>query len=193
MFLGEIYFSFVLLATTFTSGPSKKNSFLEKMNFVNHLMISFVYWKKALSMSYQGSYESWKTWKTWKICWFLLKSGKSHGIILENGKSHGKVMEFIPWFHGGQFKGKSSNLRQVKLPELTMGTICVIALSLVCYIVWNWLSPWVWSWKIHGKYGKSHGKVLESMSKIPVWTLAIHVLEKALSRSNSCIGKGTNS
>ena len=52
-------------------------------------------------------------------------------FFLENGKSHGKVMEFIPWFLG-QFKGNSSNLRQVKLPDLSMGTICLIALSLVC-------------------------------------------------------------
>ena len=81
----------------------------------------------------QGSYKSWKTWKTWKVCRFLLKSGKSHGLFLENGKSQGKVMEFILWVLG-QFKGDSSNLRQVKLPDVTMGTICMIALS---------LSPWV--------------------------------------------------
>ena len=77
---------------------------------------------------------------------------------------------------GGQFKGNSNNLRQVKLPDLTMGPICVIVLFLVCYIMFeidflrgfdsgkvveNMEKIWENSWK-------SPGKVKESMSEIPV-------------------------
>ena len=91
-------------------------------------------------------------------------------FFLENGKSHGKVMEFIPCSLGfsptvcGQFKGNSSNLRQVKLPDLTMGT-SVIALSLVCYIMFeidflHGIDP--------GNVMENMGKVMKSMNKIPV-------------------------
>ena len=74
---------------------------------------------------------------------------------MENGKSHGRVVEFIPWFLG-QFKGNSSNLRQVKLPHLTMGTICVIDLSLVCYTMFE----------IEFHCGFDPGKVMENMGKV---------------------------
>ena len=42
-----------------------------------------------------------------------------------------------------------------------MGTICVIALSLVCYIMFE----------IDFLRGFDPGKVMEYMSKIPAWTL----------------------
>ena len=71
-------------------------------------------------------------------------------------------MEFIPWFLGvfsncgGQFKGNCSNLRLVKLHDLTMGTICVIALSLICYIIFE----------IEFLYGFDPGKFMINMGKI---------------------------
>ena len=73
----------------------------------------------------------------------------------KNGKSHGKFMEFIPLFLG-QFKGNFSNLRQVKLPDLIMGSICVIALSLVCYIMFE----------IDFLFGFDPGKVMENMGNV---------------------------
>ena len=50
-----------------------------------------------------------------------------------------------------------------------MGTICVIALSLVCYIKLIFSVSLILekSWKIWEKYGKSRGKVMES-NKTPV-------------------------
>ena len=74
------------------------------------------------------------------------KSWKSHGIY-----------SFVPMIfsnHGRQFKGNSSNLRQVKSPDLTMGTMCVIALSLVTLCL-----------KLNF-CGFGPGKVMENMGKI---------------------------
>ena len=62
-----------------------------------------------------------------------------------------------------------------------MGPICVIALSLVCYIMYeidflrklvpgkvmeNMGKIWEMSWKIWGKYGKCHGKCGENMGNV---------------------------
>ena len=67
------------------------------------------------------------------------KSWKSHGIYslvprifflsifdLIAISSNLRQVRFIIFFNGGeQFNANSSNLRQVKLPDLTMGTICM--------------------------------------------------------------------
>ena len=86
-------------------------------------------------------------WKMAKLMW------KSHGIY--------SLVPRIFSNHGGQFKGNSSNLRS----DLTMGTVCVIDLSLVCYIMFEIDF-------LHGfdtrKVLENMGKVMESMSKTPV-------------------------
>ena len=82
--------------------------------------------------------------KSWNFFGKWQKSWKSHGIC--------SLVPRIFSNRGEQFKSNFSNLRQVKLPDLTMRTICLL------YYVWNWLSPWVWSWKSHGKYGEKYEK-----------------------------------
>ena len=74
---------------------------------------------------------------------------------MENSKSHGKVMEFIPWFleFSPTMVDNSSNLRQVKLPDLTMGTICVIAFSSLLHCL-DFLR------------GFASGKIMENMGKV---------------------------
>ena len=76
------------------------------------------------------------------------KSWKSHGIY--------SLVPMIFSNRGGQFKGNSSNLREVKLPDLTMGTISVLAVSLVCYIMFE----------IDFLRGFDPGKVMGNMGKI---------------------------
>ena len=86
-----------------------------------------------------------------------------------------KSWEFIPWFLG-QFKCNSSNLRQIKLPDLTIGTICLIALSLVCYIMieidfLRGLDPGKVMGKIWEKSSKSHGIHEQNPCMNPVFLL----------------------
>ena len=59
---------------------------------------------------------------------------------------------------GGQFKRNSSNLRQVKLPDLTMGTICVIALSVTLCLKLTFSVGLILekSWQIWEKSWESH-------------------------------------
>ena len=86
--------------------------------------------------------------KSWNIFRKWQKSWKSHGIY--------SLVPRIFSNRGGQFKGNSSNLRQVKLPDLNIGTICVIALSLVCYVMFE----------IIFLRRFDPGKVMENMGKI---------------------------
>ena len=61
---------------------------------------------------------------------FLEVREKSWIFFVENGESHGKsqgIYSLVPRIFSnrrGQFKGNSSNLREVKLPDLTMVTMC---------------------------------------------------------------------
>ena len=66
-----------------------------------------------------------------------------------------EVMEFIPWFL--EFSPTVvDNLKAILAIAFTMGTMCVIALSLVCYIMFE----------LDSLCGFDSVKVMENMGKI---------------------------
>ena len=69
--------------------------------------------------------------KSWNLFWIMAK------IIEKSWNLFPRSRIFSN--RDGHFNGNSSNIRQrqVRLPNLTMRTMCVIALSVVCYIMFE--------------------------------------------------------